>query len=162
MNIDLTKLITNNVDSINVNMKVYYDEEKLASVNIRKLNDTSFIGKIRKLYDDEYEVEGILSGVMVLADDITLEDVDYSFSIDIKEEFNEVENDDSRLVIVNNKLDFMEFLWQNIVLEIPSKIVSDKNKDIKLEGNGWRFISEEELENDKNNKSPFDELDNIF
>ncbi len=162
MNIDLTKLITNNVDSINVNMKVYYDEEKLASVNIRKLNDTSFIGKIRKLYDDEYEVEGILSGVMVLADDITLEDVDYSFSIDIKEDFNEVENDDSRLVIVNNKLDFMEFLWQNIVLEIPSKIVSDKNKDIKLEGNGWRFISEEELENDKNNKSPFDELDNIF
>ena len=162
MNIDLTKLITNNVDSINVNMKVYYDEEKLASVNIRKLNDTSFIGKIRKLYDDEYEVEGILSGVMVLADDITLEDVDYNFSIDIKEEFNEVENDDSRLVIVNNKLDFMEFLWQNIVLEIPSKIVSDKNKDIKLEGNGWRFISEEELENDKNNKSPFDELDNIF
>ena len=162
MNIDLTELITNSVDSVNVDIKVCYDDERLASVNIRKLNDTSFVAKIRKLYDDEYEIEGRLSGVMVLADDITLEDVDYDFSIEIKEEFTEIENDDSKLVIINNKLDFMDFLWQNIVLEIPSKIVSEKNKKIKLEGDGWRFITEEELENEKNNKSPFDELDSIF
>ena len=163
MNIDLTKLITNNEDVININIDVSFEEEQLEKANIRSLKDTVFNGKIRKLYDDEYEIEGNLSGVMVLADDITLEDVDYKFDISILESFNDLdEENDNYLKIINNSLDISEFLWQNIVLEIPSKIVSDKNKDMQLEGNGWRLVTEEQLEKEKNNESPFDELDNKF
>jgi uncharacterized metal-binding protein YceD (DUF177 family) len=163
MDIDLTKLITNNLDVINIRVDVSFDEEQLKRANIRCLKDTVFNGKVRKLYDDEYELEGNINGVMVLSDDITLEDVDYKFDISILESFNDLdENLDNNLKIINNKLDISEYLWQNIVLEVPSKIVSDKNKDIKLEGNGWRLVTEEELEEEKKNESPFSELDNKF
>ena len=48
-------------------------------------------------------------------------------------------------------------LWQNILVEIPLYAVNDKNKDIKLEGDGWRLISEDEaLANNDNN--PFKDL----
>lgn len=164
MVIDLTELIINNIDVLNVNVSVVYSEEQLKNVNIKKLRDTFFNGKIRKLYDGEYEIDGVLSGVMVLADDITLEDVDYEFNVSILDNFGDELNDksDNNLIIINNNLDISEFLWQNIVLEIPSKIVSEKNRNINLKGNGWRFVTEEELEHEKNNESPFDELDNKF
>ncbi len=163
MEFDLTKLITNNVDVININTQVCFSDDLLKKANIRKLKNVSFEGKIRKLYDDEYELSGTLFGVMVLADDITLEDVDYSFNVSILENFDGLGiDDDNYLKIINNKLDISEFLWQNIVLEIPSKVVSEKNKNITLEGKGWRFISEEDLEKEKENKSPFSELDSNF
>ena len=85
MDIDLTKLITNNVDAINISIQIEFDEEQLNKANIRKLKSATFEGKVRKLYDDEYELEGVISGIMVLADDITLEDVDYEFNISVLE-----------------------------------------------------------------------------
>ncbi len=163
MIIDLTNIVTNNVDVINIDTQVCFDQDILNDVNIRKLKDVSFVGKVRKLYDSEYELEGVLSGVMVLADDITLEDVDYKFSVSILENIDELgEDEENNLNIVNNRLDISDFLWQNIVLEIPSKVVSEKSRDITLEGNGWRFVTEEELEKEKDNDSPFNELDNKF
>ena len=163
MIIDLTNIVTNNVDVMNIDTQVCFDQDILNDVNIRKLKDVSFVGKVRKLYDSEYELEGVLSGVMVLADDITLEDVDYKFSVSILENIDELgEDEENNLNIVNNRLDISDFLWQNIVLEIPSKVVSEKSRDITLEGNGWRFVTEEELEKEKDNDSPFNELDNKF
>ncbi|MEE3342471.1 MAG: YceD family protein [Bacilli bacterium] len=162
MDIDLTQLVTNNVDVIKVDINVSYDEERLRKVGIRELNNTTFVGKIKKLYEG-YEISGILKGVMILPDDITLEDVKYEFSIDILENFDEMDEDqDNNLIIINNNLDISDFLWQNIVLEIPLKVVDEKNKNITLEGDGWRFITEEELEKERSNESPFDELDSKF
>ena len=162
MIVDLTNLIINNVDVLNIDISVNYSEEQLKNVNIRSLKNASFSGKIRKLYDDEYELEGILSGIMVLADDITLEDVDYEFSISILDNFGEEfdSESDNNLQIINNNLDISEFLWQNIVLEIPSKVVSEKSRHINLKGNGWRFVTEEELENEK--EKHLDEIDKKF
>ncbi|MBR3162006.1 MAG: DUF177 domain-containing protein [Bacilli bacterium] len=163
MEIDLVKLITNNVDTININVDVYYDGEVLNKTNIRELKDTSFVGKIKKLYDDEYELGGVLSGKMILPDDITLEDVEYNFKVDILETFSENEGDiEKNIKIINNKLDISDFLWQNIVLEVPLKVVSEKNKDLTIEGDGWRFITEDALEQERSNNSPFDVLDDKF
>ncbi len=163
MDVDLIKIITNNIDAINIDIQICFDDEQLKRANIRELKDAFFKGKIRKLYDSEYEIKGVISGIMVLADDITLEDVYYNFNVSVLENFNEFDcENDEKLKIINNKLDISEFLWQNIVLEIPSKIVNDKNTNINLKGNGWRFITEEELEKEKITESPFSELDNNF
>ena len=100
---------------------------------------------------------------MILPDDITLEEVEYKFSTQIEEEFSEFnENDDNNLKIIQNRLDISEFLWQNILVEIPLKVVNEKNKNLTLKGDGWRLISEEELEKDLNNNSPFSELKDKF
>ena len=95
---------------------------------------------------------------MILPDDITLEDTEYSFSTEIEEKFIENEDsNDNNLIIMQNKLDITDFLWQNILVEIPMKVKNKKNENLKLQGDGWRLTTEEELEKESNN-SPFKDL----
>ncbi len=158
MNIDLTNLITNKESNIKLDIDVSFNDELLKETSIRKLNNTKFQGVINKLYDDEYEITGVLSGIMILPDDITLEDTEYSFSTEIEEKFIENEDsNDNNLIIMQNKLDITDFLWQNILVEIPMKVKNKKNENLKLQGDGWRLTTEEELEKESNN-SPFKDL----
>ena len=161
MNIDLTKLITSSVEEIEVTGDVVISENLFIGTQIRKLKDVRFVGEITKLYDGDYQITGNLNGVMVLPDDITLDDVEVNFHCEIEEKFSEFGNSEEKnLEIIQNRLDITEFLWQNILVEIPLKVVSEKNKGLTLEGNGWRLITEEELE--KRNNSPFSELSKMF
>lgn len=161
MNIDLTKLISNLCEEVIVDDEVNVPMELVSSSEIRDLKNTCFKGIVTKLYDEGYSIEGVLSGTMVLADAITLEDVDYEFSVNISEEFDEFgTKSENNLKIIKNTLDITEFLWQNILVEIPLKVVSEKNKDLKLEGDGWRLIAEEDL--NLGNNSPFSELEEKF
>lgn len=165
MNIDLTKLITNTEEEIIININVEIDENKLKESTIRNLKNVTFEGTITKLCNSDYQISGRLSGIMILPDDITLEDVEYKFNTEIEEKFNEIsENNDNNLKIIQNRLDISNFLWQNILVEIPLKVINKKNESITLKGNGWRLISEEDLEKDlnKNNNSPFSELKDKF
>lgn len=157
MNIDLTKLVTNIVEEIVLDIDVVFPDSYYENDRIRNLKDTCFKGNITKNYDGNYIIDGVISGVMVIPDDITLEDVDYEFSSEISEEFSEIDGKfDNNLKIIQNSLDITEFLWQNILVEIPLKVVSEKNKNLKLEGNGWRLTTEDEVNN--GNNSPFSEL----
>ena len=163
MNIDLTKLITNIEEEIDINVDLEFNESKLQETSIKRLEKVTFSGFVTKLYNNDYQISGCRSGTMILPDDITLEEVEYKFSTQIEEEFSEFnENDDNNLKIIQNRLDISEFLWQNILVEIPLKVVNEKNKNLTLKGDGWRLISEEELEKDLNNNSPFSELKDKF
>ena len=133
MNIDLTNLITNKESNIKLDIDVSFNDELLKETSIRKLNNTKFQGVINKLYDDEYEITGVLSGIMILPDDITLEDTEYSFSTEIEEKFIENEDsNDNNLIIMQNKLDITDFLWQNILVEIPMKVKNKKNENLPI------------------------------
>ncbi|MBQ6494699.1 MAG: DUF177 domain-containing protein [Bacilli bacterium] len=160
MIIDLTSLITNSKSQITFDIDVSFADELLNDTNIKKINNSKFIGKIKKLYSDEFEISGILSGTMILPDDITLEDTKYNFNTEIEEKF--IENDtsiDNNLKIIQNKLDITDFLWQNILVEIPMKIVNKKNENLTIQGNGWRLTTEEELNKEReSNNSPFKDL----
>lgn len=161
MNIDLTKLITSSVEEIEVSCDVVIPEGYFKGTDIRGLDSVTFGGIITKLCNGDYQISGKLSGIMVLPDDITLEDVSVKFTSEIEENFTEFGSiDEKDLKIVQNRLDITEFLWQNILVEIPSKVKSQKNEDLTLEGDGWRLITEEELEN--SNKNPFSELSKMF
>ena len=43
-------------------------------------------------------------------------------------------------------------------MEVPLKVINEKNRNLTIKGNGWRLITEEELEKEKSNDSPFSEL----
>lgn len=154
MKFNLTNLITNMVDSININEKVNIPEELLKTSDIRRLSDVNFKGKIFKDYDMNLVLEGVISGVMILPDDITLEDTECEFKGEISENIEEI------LKIEKNTIDILEILWQNILVEIPLKVCNPKNDNIKLEGEGWRLISEEEFNNQKYN--PFSDLSKLL
>ena len=130
---------------INIDNEVNISEKLLSTSTIRRLNNVHFNGYIDKLIDDTYELVGTLSGTMIIPDDITLEDFEYNFTSEIEE------NIDETRINYQKSIDITEDLWQNILVEIPLKAVNEKNKNIKLEGDGWRLISEEDLENTKNN-----------
>lgn len=152
MTIDLFNLVVNN-RTINIDSDIIIPNEYLENSGIRRLNNIHFKGNIKKLVDDTYSLEGVLSGTMILADDITLEDYEYNFTSEIEENIEEIS------INLQKTLDITDILWQNILIEVPSKVVNDKNKNIKLEGNGWRLISEDDL-NSKNN--PLSELEDLL
>ena len=161
MNIDLTKLVTNMEEEIIINDSFELDKELFSKTSIRDLKDVKFEGTITKLCDGNYEIEGKISGIMILPDDITLEDVNYPFVSNVSEKFNETgKNEENNLEIIHNRLDIQEFLWQNILVEIPLKVKSEKSENLTLKGDGWRLVTEEELK--ESNNSPFSELSKIF
>ena len=142
-----------NNKTINIDSDIIIPNEYLENSGIRRLNNIHFKGNIKKLVDDTYSLEGVLSGTMILADDITLEDYEYNFTSEIEENIEETS------INLQKTLDITDILWQNILIEVPSKVVNEKNKNIKLEGNGWRLISEDDL-NNKNN--PLSELEDLL
>ena len=156
MVIDLTGLMLGNVDYVDIDEDVIIDSSFFVNTSIRDLIGTHFYGNVIRI-GDQYQLKGVISGIMVLPDDVTLDDVDYSYDINVLENFN----DDSDIFkIVQNRLDITDFLWQNILVEVPSKIKSEKNEGLKLEGNGWRLVDEDEINREKN--SPLSELSKMF
>jgi uncharacterized protein len=86
-----------------------------------------------------------VSGVMVLPCAISLEPVDYQFNIDIEQWFsfgNELEREDL-IIVEKDELDLIDFIWENIFLSIPLKVVKKGAKIPKIEGENWRFLSED-------------------
>lgn len=154
MNIDMTSLLTNKEDNIKVDMDVVIDKELLEKSDIRQINDVHVNGEIVNDYDEGYLFKGNIKGVMVLPDDLTLEDVSCPFNSILDEKITD------NAINEDNGLDLMPILWQNILTEIPSKVNSG-NRDIKLEGKGWRVISEDEVE-DNNGVSPFSDLQKLL
>ena len=152
MVIELFNLVVNNKKII-IDNDVVINDELLKTSTIRRLNNVHFNGYLDRLIDDTYELSGTLSGTMILPDDITLEDYEYNFTSEIEENIEETS------INLQKTLDITDILWQNILIEVPSKVVNDKNKNIKLEGNGWRLISEDDL-NSKNN--PLSELEDLL
>lgn len=152
MTIDLFNLVVNN-KTINIDSDIIVPNDYLEKSGIRRLNNIHFKGSIKKLVDDTYSLEGVLTGTMILADDITLEDYEYNFTSEIEENIEETS------INLQKTLDITDILWQNILIEVPSKVISDKNKNLKLEGNGWRLISEDDLNNSNN---PLSELEDLL
>ena len=152
MQIDITKLLTNSIDSLSVHGSVDIPKEMLSNSRIDELKDIKIDGNICLNEDNELVLEGKLLGTMVLKDDLTLEPVDYEFKTDFEEILNKSEN----------VLDITDILWQNILVEIPSKVRST-SEDINLSGDGWRLMSEEEYEKEKNkSNNPFSNLDELL
>ena len=71
MNIDLTKLVTNNVSDIELNIEVNFPDSYYEKDSIRNLKDACFKGNITKSVDGNYVISGVISGIMVIPDDIT-------------------------------------------------------------------------------------------
>ena len=152
MKLDITKLLQAYVDIIDINGEVIIPDELLSKSLIVSLKDIFFNGDITLDEEDNLNLVGNLKGIMILKDDITLEPVEYSFNTEIEEILEKKQN----------ILDITEILWQNILVEIPSKVRSTA-EDINLEGNGWRVISEEQFEKERNkSNNPFANLDELL
>lgn len=136
------------VDKLEIHEVVSIPESYYQNTKILDLNDIKIDGSFS--YEDEGKIRGKfdISGVMILEDDISLERVAYPFSISYDDILEE------NLKNNQNSLDLLEFLWENIVLEVPMKFTKVSNLD-EFHGDGWKLISEEDHQLENN---PFAEL----
>ncbi len=148
MIIDLLPLINNQKSSIEINDYIEIPEEYYKNTDIRKLDKVLVNGFINEIGDDVFNLSINIKGKMILPCALSLEDVDYPFEINVDQNIEFDDDFEKNYKIISNTLDILPILWENIVLEIPSRVVKD-NAKIKTEGDGWCLTSEEELKSNK-------------
>ena len=142
MNIDLLRL-KNNVDKvIDIDEELNFTKEQLANTDLLDLKDVLATGELTKDSMDDINLYLKVSGTMYLPCAITLEKVEHKFSFTIDDKLEnvleEVKNDKK----IENTIDILPIIWENILMEIPMRVVSPNAKPEKLKGDGWQFVTE--------------------
>ena len=143
--IDVTTLVSGFTDVMNIDEEYTLEDR---NNDILDLEPVKVKGDISLNSDGEYYTNLLVNGKMLIRDSISLEEVWYPFSFTIEENIDDFDKKDE------NILDICAILWQNIVLEVPLRYSEVVDYD-KYQGDGWKLVSEEEL-NLKNN--PFSAL----
>ena len=147
MIIDLTRLKSSIDEEVIIDEIYSFDKEYINNTDLLELNNVKIEGNISKDSLDELVINLVVKGIMVLPCSITLEPVNQEFNIEIsgnlQEIIQEIEENDKK---IENSIDILPIIWENILMEIPMRVVSDeaKNSDMKMEGEGWKFVTEEE------------------
>lgn len=149
MNIDITKLKNSVVKVIEVDEVANFNEEDIKKADMLDLKDVKVTGRISKNNLDSYNVYLKVSGEMILPCAITLKPVNYPFNIEIDEIFSEDASEMSKKIKkFENTIDILPIVWENILMEIPMRVVSPDASLEKVEGNGWKLVTEDsEFEN---------------
>ena len=154
MDIDLSLLHSGTIPEIDITSTYTLKKEYYENTEVLELKDIKVTGKIyRGVSEDdinEYQdyITCNITGTMIIEDSISLEPVEYPFSA----EYDDILEENCKKN--ENTLDIFQFLWENIVLEIPLQFT--KVKDLsKFHGDGWKLIREDDLVASNN---PFSEL----
>ena len=160
MQFDITRLNNNIEKFISIDETYSFTQDELMGTDLLKLEDVKIEGEIFKNSLGNLELNVDVEGVMVLPCAITLKPVNYPFAITISGEIEELmENIEENQRNFQNTIDILPIIWENILMEIPMRVVSEEaqNKDMSVSGDGWKFITEEEEK-----KSPLSELMNFL
>ena len=145
MFIDITRLQNRSTNEFLYKNTIVLDEALDKNTDIRKLSPVEVSADIKRITDTSYKMSLEIKGEMTLPCSITLNDVIYPF--DIKTEVklsNEDEEDEEYVKIIQNNIDIISIIWQNIVLEIPLRVVSEDANNSPVSGEGWKLIREDE------------------
>ena len=146
MNKDLSLLHSNTTNSIDISGNYSLDESYFGTSGVKKCDNIKVVGEVLKKDDEDY-IKCQIDGNMIIEDSVSLEEIEYPYHIEYDDYMLENWRKNE------NTLDILEFLWENILLEVPLQFT--KVRDLsKFHGDGWRLIREDELENN----NPFSEL----
>ena len=137
MKIDLNYL--NRFSKLTIEEDIIFDSEYFKNSEIRELKNIKVSGIVSIDYEDNLIMNLNINGIMVLPCAVTLKDVDYEFDTEFEENLGKFEE-----IYKKNKntLEISDILWENIVLEIPIRVVSDEIEPSNTSGDGWELISE--------------------
>ena len=119
MNIDLTPLHSHTVEEIDITNTYSIPSEFFGTTGVKKLDNIEVEGYVylSPSEDDiKEEIDAInckIKGNMLIEDSISLEPIEYPFSI----EYDDIIEENCKKN--ENTLDIFSFLWENIVLEVP-------------------------------------------
>jgi uncharacterized protein len=143
MELDLTRL-NNGLDK---NMTFSFEKSFEKNDFPKEVIDMSNVMVEGNIFKDNirgFVIKMNIEGVLVLPCAITLEPVSFPFNIFIDDEIhNLIENAEN----INNSLDIFPIVWENVLMEIPLRVVSENANSQTLNGDGWKLILEEEKKN---------------
>jgi len=144
MIIDIIRLKSGVVDKINIDEVISISKEQLENTGILELNEVNVVGNIIKNNIDEYILNVRVYGKMILPCSVSLKPTEYPFDFEIdgniQELLEEIGENEKNL---ENTIDIFQIIWENILMEIPIRVVNENVHDIKLEGEGWQFVTGE-------------------
>ena len=133
MQFDLNSL--NTKQKIIIDTIVNFPKEDLEKAGILNMGEVSVQGEIINNIEQTI-IKLTIKGQMTLPCNLTLEPVDYPFSLEIEENLDEIIENSQKTI------DILPIIWENILMEIPMKIVSPKAKNMKTKGEGWELITD--------------------
>lgn len=136
MKIDLFKL--NNFSYLDIDSDITIPEEFYENMDVRNVLNTHVEGSLKIDYEESIEANLLVKGTFVLPCAITLEDVLYDFECEIEENIGKFEDfyDKNK-----NSLDILPFIWENIVSEVPIRVIKEGVEPQDINGDGWELIS---------------------
>jgi uncharacterized protein len=144
MLLDLTRLQNRSVNELSFSDTITIDESLYKNTDIRSLSPIKIDVNIRRVMDSSYKMLLNIEGTMILPCALTLKDVSYPFSVETEVKLSvDDENDEEYVKINQNNIDIIPIVWQNIVLEIPLRVVSDNLNEISTSGDGWKLVQED-------------------
>lgn len=145
VNIDIRTLKNFSHHEIKIDEDILFPLEKIKEADLLDLKNVHLSGTVTALEHDDYYLEATLSGTMVLPCAITLKPVNYEFSVIIDGNITSMlEEIDENHEKIENTIDILPIIWENILMEIPLRVVSEEAQDVSLHGDGWRLITEKE------------------
>lgn len=141
MNVDITRLKSGIDSNVLIDLNYSFTKEQLENTNILELNDVKIKGEITNGIED-YHLKLSIEGTMILPCSISLKPTKYPFSIEIDDDLSEFL--EKNLENNQNSIDIFPIIWENILMEIPLKVVNEDLSDVKKEGEGWKFITDKE------------------
>ncbi len=146
MLIDLTRLRSGIDSEVIVEETYSVPKEDLEHTGVTSIDNVSIDGTITLDAMQEIYLDLVVSGVMVIPCAITLKPVNYPFSIVIDGTLEEILDETTEKTINSqNSLDIL-LIWENILMEIPMRVVSEGAEEVKLSGDGWRLVTDDEKE----------------
>ena len=145
LDIDITKLNSGLDECINIDETYSFSKKQLEKTDIITLDNIKIIGDIGKNSLNEYVIDVTVSGKMILPCSVTLKPTNYSFSTKIEGNLEKLFEEIGEKYENNQKsVDILPIIWENILMEIPIRIVSDEAKNFKTKGDGWELITNNE------------------
>ena len=138
MVIDLIKLLSGN-SSIPFSFDYSFSEKELENSGILELNNVIVVGIISKDALGNLVMDANIKAKAVVPCAISLVKTDVFIDVSINDEIaNLMENYQNNA----KTLDILPIIWENILVEIPSKVVNPASK-LETSGDGWQVITEE-------------------
>ena len=141
MIIDLTPLKAGLKEQIDINEELLFTKEDLKDTELIDLQNVKVEGQIYIDSLNSYILNLTIKGKMILPCSRTLKPTDYEFETKIDENLEENEEKFKK----NQKtIDILPIIWENILMEIPIRIINPDAENIKIEGDGWELITDSE------------------
>ena len=137
MNIDLTPLNLGN-SQIVIEEKVNFPKEYFENTELIDLQNVMIKGNIEVDSLNDYILNLKITGKMILPCSRTLKPTDYEFETEIEENIHE--NGEK----FQKSIDILPIIWENILMEIPIKIISPEAEEMEMKGDGWELITDSE------------------